>query len=753
MLFNALSNYNHTQNGGVIPTATWALTSNMNVTGVITTVPTASSFAQSFGNFNWSNTGQTSTTSMAGNLATVNGNFIITSTGSSEFRFSGSSTTNLTVGGTFTIAQAGKINCITSSGGSAIVTINGNSSIDGTLNFAANATTTNTFNLNGDLAIGSTGVISNTSGGAASINFLKTGAQNFTITSGAVLAATTKVSWSIANTSNVTLTGNFTTSSVAGQTFTLVTAGSAGTLTIAAGSSFTHANTTASSCNFNGKSVTLKSSIIGTASLGTFSSAPANATNITAERYLAGGASHRRTRLLASPVTNGTALQWRNNGTNAIGLGIQITGNGGVINNFDVSGNSSNPSSAWTYTTSAVISTTGSNGADWVGFTDGNMTLTNGTGYRVLVRGDRLNDLTTTNSATTNTTIFVTGSYPTSPVTISTIRDAGFSNGWNLIGNPYPSAISWNALTKGADLSGSYQIFDPSSNAYVSWNGTTGSATDLIASGQGFFVLRTSGISGSAGDVTINEANKSTAQGGAFFGKKEITDLLKFTMKYDSFNYDDSYIHFRADAFVGPDNFDALKFNNPTINSCTYDGFGNKYNINSLPSLLTDEKIIPISVFNSANATYFFEFSNLETFSNTDVYLIDTWLKVTQKVSNDFKYNFTLSTAVESRGDGRFQLMFKKTSTGLNAVNVSEKNNLYLFPNPAKEAINIGMHYQIGDKYNFEIHDQLGQQIRTGVINFTGTFIPSIAIDELNNGVYFITISNNKTLQKIKFIK
>jgi len=47
--------------------------------------------------------------------------------------------------------------------------------------------------------------------------------------------------------------------------------------------------------------------------------------------------------------------------------------------------------------------------------------------------------------------------------------------GWNLVGNPYMSAIDWNELTK-SGLKGTYQVTDNSSGAivYATWNGLVG---------------------------------------------------------------------------------------------------------------------------------------------------------------------------------------------------------------------------------------------------------------------------------------
>ncbi len=57
--FNAAGTYEHAQNGGVVPMATWNSTSTCEVTGLIGTTVTGVSLNQSFGNFVWNCAGQT----------------------------------------------------------------------------------------------------------------------------------------------------------------------------------------------------------------------------------------------------------------------------------------------------------------------------------------------------------------------------------------------------------------------------------------------------------------------------------------------------------------------------------------------------------------------------------------------------------------------------------------------------------------------------------------------------------------------
>lgn len=93
--------YQHAQNGGSIPAATWNLNSNCNITGVTSTVPTATSFNQSFGNFTWNCAAQSSAITLPS--ITAKGNFTISNTntqtlsgGANTFNIGGNWINNVT---------------------------------------------------------------------------------------------------------------------------------------------------------------------------------------------------------------------------------------------------------------------------------------------------------------------------------------------------------------------------------------------------------------------------------------------------------------------------------------------------------------------------------------------------------------------------------------------------------------------------------------------------------------------------------
>ncbi len=99
--FGSGSTYQHSRNGGTIPTASWDVASTCLVTGVAGTTPTATSFNQTFGNFTWNCTGQSGTIDLNGNLRNVQGNFTLMTTNGQELRLASGETRTLNVAGNF----------------------------------------------------------------------------------------------------------------------------------------------------------------------------------------------------------------------------------------------------------------------------------------------------------------------------------------------------------------------------------------------------------------------------------------------------------------------------------------------------------------------------------------------------------------------------------------------------------------------------------------------------------------------------
>jgi hypothetical protein len=363
---------------------------------------------------------------------------------------------------------------------------------------------------------------------AAGVNMLanQTVNNNLVLTSGFLSLA--------GNTLNinglVTGTGNLSGSS----TSALVIGGTAGTinfdqtsaatrslnnLTLNNGSSATLGNAldiygtvalTSASLNLNAKNLTLKSTPANTARIADLTgSTLTGGTNVTMERFIklrtpgtgAGAANYGRAYRLICPTVNTTGHptkatirdNWMEGGlVNSIGgtsnpvlnFGTHITGAGGNTNGFDVT--QTNQSSFYN-TANAIVPT-------YTPIANTSANLNPLTGYFLYLRGDRSVSTQVPlapNMPTTSTTLRATGTVVTGPVSSFTNAFTGAGT-LNLVTNPYPSPIDWQAVRAASTgITNFYTFWDPNNGTrggFVTVSSANSGPLRYIQSGQAFFV-------------------------------------------------------------------------------------------------------------------------------------------------------------------------------------------------------------------------------------------------------------------------
>ncbi|MCJ7553924.1 MAG: T9SS type A sorting domain-containing protein, partial [Ignavibacteriaceae bacterium] len=167
--------YQHSQNGGTVPTATWNANSTCLITGTTSTLP--SGMGQTFGHLTWNCTGQT-TSDPLNNVFTVGGNFTLNSSGeSSQLRLL-DGTTNITgnysqTGGSIWVGcdYASTINIggnFSLTGGTFLVTNNVASSLNVAGNFTHTAGTITETGASGNIVFNGSEIQNYTGGGTIS---------------------------------------------------------------------------------------------------------------------------------------------------------------------------------------------------------------------------------------------------------------------------------------------------------------------------------------------------------------------------------------------------------------------------------------------------------------------------------------------------------------------------------------------------------------------------------------------------------
>lgn len=183
--FNANSLYQHNRNGTAVPTATWDVTSTLEVIGAISSPPT--NITQTLGNFTWNCASQSANIGLSNPPGfTIAGNLTVTSTGgvaNRAFRFTSGTAYTLTVGGSLFL-NGGHLG-LSSGSGTMALTVRGDVTITNSseLYLSQEGSANGTLNIGGNLSV-STGTI--TESGSTNghiIVFNGAGLQTFIATS------------------------------------------------------------------------------------------------------------------------------------------------------------------------------------------------------------------------------------------------------------------------------------------------------------------------------------------------------------------------------------------------------------------------------------------------------------------------------------------------------------------------------------------------------------------------------------------
>jgi hypothetical protein len=249
------------------------------------------------------------------------------------------------------------------------------------------------------------------------------------------------------------------------------------------------------------------------------------------------------------------------------------------------------------------------------------------------------------------------------------------------MGNPYASAIDWDTFQTSSTTTGIYgtnnvvgstiYVLDPVSKNYGTYTANSGGtgtlgATNIISSGQGFFVL----VSNTGGQLIFNESAKTTSQNtgtNLLMGKPANmanVQYLKLRMAKDSVSKDETMIKFnnRASANYN-ENTDALYkkgYGSVSLSNISADNLS--LAIHSVPLPKLQPQNIGLSV--SANTTGIYSISLRDIVSVPrifDVWLMDNYKKDSLDMRQNITYRFYLDrTDTSSFGSRRFTLVIRQ---------------------------------------------------------------------------------------------
>lgn len=600
----------------------------------------------------------------------------------------------------------------------------------------------------------------NTDGtGTAPANFISDN-KVFIITNNS--SKTINSNWSISGFNTKVYVGNGTDSTtlIVPDGFTLTVTDKAilevnnkGNILIAANAVLEVNNNATVNCNCN-SNLTFRSSAAGTARLAPLANGGYVYGNVKTERYIQGG--YRKFRFLGHPFAYPMSIyEWTDD--------IDITGtiSGTNANCFTTTG-SNNPS-AFTFT--EANGNGASNDAGWNALSSSSIASQLGIaqGIRVLIRGSK-------NQAGSLTG----GTYLPNPVTLNmkgilqqgdltkqlSYSGNGVGKGWNLIGNPYPSNIDWNTVTK-TNVNDAVYTYRPSLNggtyaSYINGSSTNG-GSNILESHVGFFVR----ANNTGASLTFHENDKvATAQPNTMFRnsntQNQINSKLLLRLVADSLQYtDEVVVRFGIDKATDDfdEEFDAYNLAGNAHDLYALDAKENKYSIyhgSELKPWQDEDREIKLGISVPVKGIYNLQGKLLNEMANGNIaFLKDAELNTLTAITDSINYSFSINNNQLLVNNNRFSIVFNpKEKT------IVPTTGLTLTPNPSTGNMFVLSTRKAYKQLSIQLNDASGKTIfvqETKGINSNQSI--TIQTPTLAAGTYYITAISEYGKEMFTWIK
>jgi hypothetical protein len=341
---------------------------------------------------------------------------------------------------------------------------------------------------------------------------------------------------------------------------------------------------------------------------------------------------------------------------------------------------------------------------------------------------------------------FSTGTLNTYPTTDSLVLTAthtdGQGNGWNLFGNPFPSAIDWNTVAKGDGMDNALYYYDASIENYryyIQLPGETTITNDggsrYIPAMQGFMVhAKSSGTK----TITIDNDDRVHQAQTIFYKSNELASgVMSLKVNTDSFE-DIAFIHFAEEATSGFDGaYDAYKlfsYNTEVPQMYTISANNESLAINGLPAL-TENLQIPVhfKVGKPGVQVLTADVSNIQSI----VTLIDQFTSTSHNLTANPMYSFT---STEGDDPNRFLLHFG--AVGVDEAVPTTAVSAYVHNN----TLNL---LNASGKVQVDVMDISGRLVHSQSLQTTGLSSTPLSLPA---GVYVVRLNDGQTSRTDKVI-
>ncbi|MCJ7449163.1 MAG: DUF2341 domain-containing protein, partial [Bacteroidales bacterium] len=339
-----------------------------------------------------------------------------------------------------------------------------------------------------------------------------------------------------------------------------------------------------------------------------------------------------------------------------------------------------------------------------------------------------------------------------------------YTKGFNLVGNPYPSPINWNAAsgwTK-TNIDNALYYFKASAtdqyggtySTYIAGASSDGLATNIIPSMQGVFVHVSDGTYPVTGTLAMNNSVRVTDLTHSFIKSDGSNpgSLLRLAASFadDPASKDPVVIYFDEKALNAFDGqLDALKLMNTDLkvpNLYAMSSDGKKLSISALPFSSDTLREVPLGLKTNINGIVIFRIRDIEgIFSEMGISFFDKVAGIDQNLLPDNEYSIYLAAGEYTN---RFFLNLLNTSTGI-SENTNETDLIRIYSSHG--VLKAEIKSLPGEDGILRLYNLTGQVIFMKNVHAPGYYEFNPVI---NDGIYIVSyISGTITSTKKIFIQ
>ncbi|MEI8203165.1 MAG: T9SS type A sorting domain-containing protein [Bacteroidota bacterium] len=315
------------------------------------------------------------------------------------------------------------------------------------------------------------------------------------------------------------------------------------------------------------------------------------------------------------------------------------------------------------------------------------------------------------------------------------VTRASDTTGWNLIGNPYASAIDWRATygwTK-TNIANSIYTYNQATKLYASYidddGGSTNGGSRYIPAMQGFMVRVADG--NIIGTIRMNDSVR--VHNTQAFWKNNLQNVLRLTVSNDDVS-DETVVRFKSESSTQNDlNWDAHKMMSNEADAQLYSTLkGEDLSITTLPEI-HNNLTVPLSLKIKQSGLYQITATELGSFdAGTYLYLEDLQLHVITNLRESPTYSLN---GTSEDNPARFKLHFCLSPLNMQ-IGIAFNSEVYSFDKTLY--VNINSANTTG---RIEVYDVLGKLYFTSQLqsNTLNTF----NLKALTSGCYLVRVYNN----------